>query len=668
MRSPLIFFIAILFFGSAQAQKVEWASSVIEYSSEVSTLFFSAQQIIGKPNVTPYGEENPNAWTPSRPKRMDFIKVGFDKPMKIRQVAVVESYNPGALYRIYAYDRNDHEYLLMTLLPGSVGISGRVKNVFMPLTSYEVAAIKIVIDCGSVNGYASIDAIAVSDLMVPIVPEINIAKNVNSNLNVQRLSDNVNSDAREVGPVLAPDGKTIFFSRQAHEGNEGGINDAEDIWYSELDTTTGEWKKAKNIGIPLNNEYPNFVSSVSNDGNSLLLILGNRYIEGKKPKVGVSISSKQGDTWTRPQPINIEDDYNLSYNVDYFMGNSRKVLLMSYERDDTFGERDLYVSFRKQDDSWTAPMNLGKQINTLSEEAAPFLAADEKTLYFTSSGYKGFGKNDIYVSTRLDDTWKNWSEPQNLGPEVNTSLDESYFSMPNEGDYAYFTREVAEGDDDIFRVKLPLFYMPQPVVTVRGKVLNSQNSVPLGARIYYERLSDGKEMGFAIADSITGEYSIVLPSGEQYGFRAEAADMIAVSQNIDLRKLEGNEKMVQNLTLTPLEKGEKIVLNNIFFAFDKFTLFDESKPELNYVANILKKDEDIVVEISGHTDSKGADAYNQRLSQNRANTVAKYLIDQGVAKERLKIVGYGESNPTETNETEEGRSKNRRVEFKILEN
>lgn len=668
MRSAPIFFFVILLSGSAFSQKVEWASKVEEYSSEISGLFFSAQQIIGKPNVNPFGEENPNAWTPSRPTRIEFIKVGFDKPMKIRQVTIIESYGPGSLYRIYAYDRSENEYLLMTLDPKAVALTGRVKNVFVPLTTYEVASIKLVVDGSSVDGYSSIDAIAISDLMIPIVPEINIAKNVRSDLAVQRLGDNVNSDDREVGPVLAPDGKTIFFSRQAHEGNEGGVNDAEDIWYSELDTATGEWQIAKNIGVPLNNEYPNFVSSVTNDGNSILLILGNRYIDGKKPKIGVSISTKQGDTWTLPKAIEIEDDYNLSYNVDYYMGNSRKVLVMAYERDDSYGERDLYVSFNKKDNTWTAPMNIGKKVNTLGEEAAPFLASDEKTLYFTTSGYKGFGKSDIYVTTRLDDTWKNWSEPQNLGPEVNTSLDESYFSVPTEGDYAYFTREVAEGNDDIFRVKLPLFHMPTPVVTVRGRVLNSKNQVPVGARIYYERLSDGKEMGYATADSITGEYTMILPSGEQYGFRAEAPDMIAVSQNIDLRKLVDNEKILQNLTLTPLEKGEKIVLNNIFFAFDKFTLFDESKPELNYVANILKENEKVMVEIAGHTDSKGSDVYNLKLSQNRANTVTQFLLNQGIAKERLKVVGYGETTPTETNETDEGRAKNRRVEFKILEN
>jgi len=217
----------------------------------------------------------------------------------------------------------------------------------------------------------------------------------------------------------------------------GGVDDDEDIWYSEMDST-GEWKEAVNAGPVLNNEEPNFVSGITPDGNTVVLLLGNRYEKNGKMKAGVSISTKEGDKWTKPYNLDIENDYN--YNDSFF----------------------------RDDSTWTEPKNMGDVLNSVGDESSPFLAADDKTLYFSTNGRGGYGGYDIYVSKRLDDTWTNWSEPQNLGPDINSERDELFFNIPVTGNYAYYTKSVGEDDADIYRVEMPLRVMPSESVCPKG--------------------------------------------------------------------------------------------------------------------------------------------------------------------------------------------------------
>ncbi len=647
-------------------EEVQWASEVIEFSSELTPVQYSAQQALNKPNVLPRGGESPNAWTPSRPDRQDFIKVGFENPQRIQQIAIAESYNPSAVFQVYTYDGEGKEYLVNTFNPRPAEFTGRILNVFFDRTAYEVHAVKVVLNGKAVPGYNSIDAIGIADTRTPIEVEIKVAEELSEDLVIERLSDEVNSPYKELRPLISPDGNTLFFSRRNHPDNVGGEDDPEDIWFSEKDQETGEWLEAKNIGGVLNNKGPNFISSVTPDGNTIVLILGNQYKGGDRMRAGVSYSTKDGDTWNDPQPIEIENDYNYSEKANFYMANSRKVLLMSVEREDTYGDRDLYVSFVKNDGKWTEPKNLGPVINTANEELAPFLAADEKTLYFSSNGFSGYGGTDIYVSRRLDDTWQNWTEPENMGPDINSELDDEYFNIPASGSHAYYSRGVAEDDLDIFRIKLPVFYKPAPVVLVKGRVYDSKTRKPVNARIFYERLPDGMEMGIARSEGDSGVYQLTLPSGDKYGYLAEAEGYLSVNANIDLSDLSEYKEIEQDLYLVPIEVGSTITLNNIFFDFDKTELREDSYPELNRVVKFLEENDNIDIEIGGHTDSIGEVSYNQNLSERRAESVADYIRKQGIRRERLKVEGYGESKPVATNMYNDGRKQNRRVEFIIL--
>jgi outer membrane protein OmpA-like peptidoglycan-associated protein len=664
--------IGIIFISNAQT--VQWATKVIAFSSELTPVQYAAKQALGKPNVLPAGGQNPNAWAPDKPGRKEFLKLGFDKPINVRQIAIAESHNPSAIVRILVYDEADKEYEVHVLNPRTVPLKGRMLNVFMETTPYKVVAVKIEFDGATLPDYFGIDAVSITDSNYPIIADIPKPLLLASGFSIEQLDKNVNSDYNELNPLLSPDGKTLYFSRRNHPENAGGINDKEDIWYSELDST-GHWKLARNME-QFNNESANFIntiSSVTPDGKSAIIVLGNKYLDNNKMQAGVSISSNVGGSWSKPVGLNITNDYNFNEKANYFLTNNRQTLIMSVEREDSQGSRDLYVSFMKSDSIWTEPLNLGDIINTANEESAPFLASDDKTLYFSSNGFSGYGGNDIYVSKRLDDSWTSWSEPENLGPEINSPLEDLFFNIPALSDYAYYSRGVTENNLDIFRVKLPILRNPEAWVTVRGKVIDGTTGQPVAAKIIYERLPDGKSMGIAQTNPATGEYEIRLPGGYIYGVRAEAQGKISESQNLDLTNITSDMVIDhKDFNLAPIKvsavaENTVVTLNNVFFDFDKETLRAESFPELNRVAELMKKENAMRIEISGHTDAIGPEAYNLGLSERRAKSVMKYLTDKdGVQAERVTIAFFGETKPLESNDTVEGRKKNRRVEFKIM--
>ena len=674
MKRTLLSLLILVGISELRAQEIQWATKVIEFSSELTPVQYSAQQVLGKPNVLPSGGQSPNAWAPDKPKRKEFLKVGFAKPLSIQQIAIAESHNPSAIFKVLMYDEAGREYLVNTLNPKAVPLKGRMLNLFMEKTPYKVAAVKIEFDGAALPDYFGIDAIAISNANYPIIADIPQLQLLASGLVIEALDKNVNSEYSELNPLLSPDGKTLYFSRKNHPQNMGGTKDKEDIWYSELDST-GHWQLAKNMGSSFNNHEPNFINSIQSvtpDGRSAVILLGNKYQENGKMRAGVSLSSNTGGSWSRPIALNITNDYNLNEKANYFLTNNRKTLIMSVEREDTHGDRDLYVSFMKEDSIWTEPMNLGDVINTASEESAPFLAADDKTLYFSSNGFSGYGGNDIYASKRLDDTWKNWSDPENLGPEINSSLEDLFFNIPASSEYAYYSRGVSENNTDIFRVKLPILRSPEPWVVVKGKIIDKSTGQPMGAKIIYERLPEGQELGIAQANPNTGEYEIRLPGGQLYGIRAEAAGRLSENQNLDLRNITNDQTINnKNFTLDPiqvvsLEENVTLVLNNIFFDFDKAILKPESFPELNRIISMLKDKSSINIEIAGHSDATGTESYNLKLSEKRAKAVVNYLTGKGIESTRVSVVFLGESKPIAPNTTPDGRRKNRRVEFKIL--
>ena len=313
-------------------------------------------------------------------------------------------------------------------------------------------------------------------------------------------------------------------------------------------------------------------------------------------------------------------------------------------------------------------MNLGSVINSKKSDFAPFLAADGSTLYFSSDGHPGYGSSDIFLSRRLDNTWTNWSIPENLGPSINNENWNADFVIPASGDYAYLTSSDAGGygKSDIYKIKLTDAAKPKVVEIIFGKTIDNKTGIAINANITYEILGANEELGKAYSTKNDG-YKIVLPSGISYSFRAYAEGYFPISENVDLTNLSGYTEKEVNLYLVPVEKGQIVRLNNIFFDFDKSSLRKESFAELDRLTDFLKNNPTVKIEIAGHTDNKGADDYNIKLSTSRAKAVYDYLISKGIDKTRLTSKGYGKSKPVATNDTDEERQTNRRVEFMFVE-
>jgi OOP family OmpA-OmpF porin len=267
----------------------------------------------------------------------------------------------------------------------------------------------------------------------------------------EALQHQINSGYEELKPVLTPGGQRLYFSRSANPDNTAGVSDDEDIWYSEADKKTNTWSEPVRLPGLLNNHGPNFINNVSVTGDTI--ILGNQYLKKGKMRAGISYSVNVKGEWSAPKPIHIENDYNVSAHANAFVSLKKGIIISAIQRAETVGNRDLYVSF------WdgvkaSEPVNMGMIVNSDQEESSPYLAPDNKTLYFASKGHNGFGGYDIFVTKRLDETWTNWSQPENLGSAVNGELDDEFFSLTPCGQFAVFSRRVSVHNVDLFKISI----------------------------------------------------------------------------------------------------------------------------------------------------------------------------------------------------------------------
>lgn len=482
----------------------------------------------------------------------------------------------------------------------------------------------------------------------------------------ENLGDKINSECSEDLPVLSYDGKTIYFTTEYCKYNMGGETDGNDIFYSEKDST-GNWTPRKNIGKPLNNTGGNWVVSISPDNNSMLLANSYNSI-GEIDGFGVSKTKRTVNGWSIPKKMNIENFYSNSLGWQQSISADKQVLIVSTNFKENHGGSDLYVTFLKDSNTWAEPFNIGEVINTFADEKFPFLAADGVTLYFSSDGHTGFGGQDIFMTKRLDDTWKNWSKPVNLGSEINSKAADFGFNLPADGEYAYMvTTDGGLGGSDIVRVKLPNELKPEPVLMVYGKVLNSKTKEPLAADIDYKDLKKKKIIGTANSSPKDGSYKIILPAGKLYGFEAKQKGFYAISQNMDLPKIAAYREIEKDLLLTPIEQGATLRLNNLFFDTGSDKIREESFAELDKVVTMMNENKKMKIQVLGHTDNTGNSTSNLDLSRDRANSVVEYLKTKSIENERLSAKGLGSTKPLASNKTDQGKQQNRRVEVIISE-
>lgn len=472
----------------------------------------------------------------------------------------------------------------------------------------------------------------------------------------------VNSEYGEIAPYITPDGSKIFFIRESHPENTK-FGDTQDVWWCTLENDAAT-TPAKHLGFPFNTINKNALTYQSPDGQTRV-IKGVFDKFGNYKKSGYSICTLGEKGWSDPQPLNIRSYDNMTRGqyVGMCMAPGGNAMILSFSEVRDSPDSELYISRYVSGNDWTKPEKLPF---TVVGDFAPFLASDGKTLYFSSDGRQGYGDADIYVVKRLDDTWKNWSQPENLGPEVNTANWDAYFKVSPSGQYAFVINNNT-GNSDLYR--MPLFkkeLKPDPVIIVEGTVRDAETGKALVASLEYFNIDENSSQGMGRSAFGDGSYKVVLPYGSNYSVNAKVQGYYAETINLDLKETGEFAVVQKDILLRPIKVESVIRLNNIFFETNKWELLPTSRTELDGLVVLLNQNPGMKIEIRGHTDDVGSDESNLSLSDNRARSVVGYLVEKGIAADRLVSKGYGETVPVSANDTPEGRQLNRRVEFKIM--
>ncbi|AUD01706.1 OmpA family protein [Spirosoma pollinicola] len=654
---------------------IQWASRVIGVSSEKKSEpygeQYKASQALGRPSKLPETGESPCAWAPfyADGTADEWIQVGFAKAITARQIVIAENVNPGAVVKVILIDEKGVEHPVYQ----ATSIQARPEpllRIFPKDSALMCQQIKVVINGAALKGINQIDAIGISEDVRPFTASVVVSKETPKEIKKENLGKTVNSAGQEVAPVIAPDGRTLYFTRNFNKANTGS-SDRQDVWFSTLESGVGGnpsgWNEAVNIGSPINNAGDNAISGMSADGRTAYLINVYRPDGGMSFGISKSIRTKAG--WSQPVECKIVNNYNLheKNQLEFCVSPDGRAIILAVQRKDTRGDRDLYVSVQKSDNSWLEPVSLGGVINSADFESSPFLAADGRTLYFTSGGHPGFGNGDIFVSRRLDDSWGNWSEPENLGPSINTGEWDGYFTIPASGDYAYLSSRAGSlGEDDIFRLKLYPAIKPDPVAIITGVVLDAQSKKPVASEVVSSIFGEQKSIDKVEYSPETGEFKLILPTQKAYSLTASRDGYFPTTEVIDLSKDKRFRDIKKSLFLVKIEPGQKITMREVLFQQSQFALLPGADTELDRVVDMLQKYPTMELLIEGHTDNQGDWEPNMKLAGDRVRVVKEYLLEKGIAQERIQTKSWGPSKPIASNETEEKRKLNRRVEFTIL--
>jgi len=377
------------------------------------------------------------------------------------------------------------------------------------------------------------------------------------------------------------------------------------------------------------------------------------------------VSFRKGRVWEAPSNLGTFVNSQWWDSQPVISANGKQ-LFFSSKRTDGKGGADIWMSVRLPNGKWSPPVNLGDSINTSGDEMAPFLHADGKTLFFSSTGRAGLGGFDLFVSRK--DLAGQWSTAQNIGYPVNTKDNEINIFVSLDGDKAWISSDRKEGNGgfDIFSFPCYQKIKPEKVLFVKGVVLDKISNSPLEAKIELTNLLNNSLENSAFSDPFSGEFLMVLHPGTEYALNISKQGYLFYSGNLNLKDTSQTNHIEQVFRLIPYKKGKQITLNNIFFDFNSAHLKASSQPELKKLLEMLKENEALRISISGHTDSIGKASYNQKLSTERAFAVYSFLIKNGIEKNRLEYQGFGDSKPIASNANEEGRRKNRRTEITVL--
>jgi outer membrane protein OmpA-like peptidoglycan-associated protein len=476
---------------------------------------------------------------------------------------------------------------------------------------------------------------------------------INKPINVkeEKLDDIINSDFSNFNPLVTSDGSVIFYmdSRKFYNAVMQSVKSG------------GQWMKPVNLTPKIKSDGEFKIVGISKNGDRLLLSAFNPLTSGD-----IFQSTLNNGKWSRITRLN--DNINTIFNETHAsLSADGKIMYFTSNRNGSYGGLDIYKSVLDENGDWGSALNLGPVINTVFDEESPFVTENGKRLYFSSQGHYNMGGYDLFYS-ELTETGE-WNYPVNIGYPVSTTDDDLFFYPSKNGDIGYHSKftygEII--NQDIYKYKI--LSIANPVkYKISGKV-----EAPDSIEYEMNRLSvtfiDSENNDTLITKSCTSEgtYEHKIPAGKyELTFNSMGEKFDSKKVNIPINFPEEEFIFNTKLELKIITKKDTFIIDNIFFAFDSYALNNDALEFLDRLVILLKTYPDLLIRISGFTDSIGPDHYNQLLSVNRAKSAGKYLEENNIESERYEIKGYGEKRHKAINSTPEGRQINRRVEIQII--
>lgn len=513
----------------------------------------------------------------------------------------------------------------------------------------------------------------------------------------------VNSKYPEYGAIISADESIMMFTSRRNTSTgadkmpEGSTDYTEDIYITKK--VDGKWTTPENMGDPINTAGHDATTAVAPDAQSMII-----YIDDKGD--GNLYECKLvGNTWSKPKKMN-KNINTKAHESSASYSNDGKTLYFVSNKDGGFGNHDMYVTkWDSETMDWGPATNLGPTLNTKYNEEAVLIHPDGKTLYFSSQGHQTMGGYDIFKSTLGNDG--KWSTPENIGYPINSVDDDVFFVINASGRRGYYSSFKADGhgEKDIYKITFlgpekPLQLksednllasiakpvsekviekqvdaLSKRITILKGVVRDAETLKPVSAELELIDIEENLTLATFESNASTGKYLVSLPSGKNYGLIVREEGYLFHSENFNIPETAAYQEVEKNIDLKKIKVGSAIVLKNIFYDYNKATLRDASKNELDRLTKLLKENATIKIELSAHTDSRGGNKYNEELSQRRAQSCVDYLIAKGISKDRMVAKGYGETMLIKSDadiaklkfedEKEAAHQENRRTEFKI---
>lgn len=445
----------------------------------------------------------------------------------------------------------------------------------------------------------------------------------------------------------------------------------------------GEWKFNGEFGEIFNDLNFNVGNATFSPDRKRVYFTRCKLNYAQKMICAIYVSEKVGDQWTEPVKLPKEINHPKytstmpAVTTDPLKGND--IIYFVSDNKKGKGGLDLWYSvYNKKTKKYKLPKNLGSKVNTPRDEISPFYDNETRTLYFSSDGLGGLGGYDIFKS-RMDG--KKLTKAENIGLPINSGADDIYYTVSTQRGEGFFVSNRKGGNalknatccDDIYFYKESEYVQLKLSGTVSDMLDPNDKVANALIEVYIKDKTTGEKFFVkTITTDKKGYYSTPVEAGQDYFLVVKKDDYLGSSTEINAQTIANSKEIKTDLSLVKKPK-DPVALPNILFEFDKWELLPSSKLSIDTtVFLMMNTNPELIIEIQAHTDGKGNDKYNLKLSQKRADAVVKYIISRGVDARRIKGIGYGETRPIAPNEypdgrdNPEGRAKNRRTDFKII--